>query len=207
MTSWELPSVAVSAARRKVFAKSKKALKLVTLSGVLLVAVLIAGCAGPSRTGATLDELNSKIGGPATGRARIVVVRGKDITVVDSGWKVYLDGTVMGDLKTGTFVYRDSRAGPHKLLFSRPGDFSRASTRDFVAAPGRTYVFRLELNKKGQMVLQSSVAAGLAGLLISSAISDAADNRGFFDFTLLDGQAAKQALADIHLAQDDAKSR
>jgi hypothetical protein len=44
-------------------------------------------------------------------------------------------------------------------------------------------------------------------MLISSAISDAADKRGFFDFTLLEGEAAKRALADIHLAKEDTKLR
>lgn len=165
---------------------------------VLCSALVVAGC-GPERTGATLGDLNKKIGGPGS-RSRVVVIRDKDLTIIDTGWKVYLDGAVMGDLKTGTFVYRDTRPGPHKLMFSRPGDFSRASVQDFVAASGRTYVYRLHMNKKGQLVLQSGAAAGLAGLLISSAIADAADKRGFFDFTLLEGDEATKALEDIHLS-------
>jgi hypothetical protein len=129
MKSGKLGRAAILTASRKAFDGSGKTLKAVALLGVLLAATLIAGCAGPTRTGATLNQLSKRIGGPAGGRTRIVVIRSKDLTVIDTGWKVYLDGTVMGDLKTGTFIYRDSRAGPHKLLFSRPGDLSRASTR------------------------------------------------------------------------------
>jgi hypothetical protein len=201
----ELGRAAISVADRKTLVGAAKAFKFITLSSILLAAILVAGCA--TRTGATLEQLNKKIGGPGPTRARIVVIRPNDITVIDAGWKVYLDGAVMGDLKTGTFVYRDRRAGQHKLVFSRPGDFSRASTREFIAAPGRIYIFRLELNEKGQMVTQSAVAAGLAGMLISSAISDAADKRGFFDFKLLEGAEAQQALADIHLAPEEEKPR
>lgn len=168
---------------------------------VLLLAVgLSAGCA-PTRTGATLDDLNKKVGGPAGGQARIVVIRPKEMTLIDGGWQVYLDGAVMGDLKTGTFVYRDRPAGSRKLMFARPGEFARASSRDVVAASGRTYVFRLELNGKGHLVNSSGATAGLAGLLIASAITHAADERGLYDFTLLEGEFAKQALADIHMAE------
>ncbi|HVZ54186.1 MAG TPA: hypothetical protein VG986_19630 [Pseudolabrys sp.] len=197
----DLGHVTVSVTRRPVVAGAVKAIKLIALPIVLFVVLLSAGCA-PTRTGATLDDLNRKIGGPAGGQARIVVIRDKGIgTLFDSGWQVYLDGAAMADLKTGTFVYQDRPAGPHKLSFSRVGDFSRASTRDFVAASGRTYVFRLDLNEKGRMVQGSGVVAGLAGMLVTSAISDASDQRGFFDFTLLEGEAARQALADIHAAE------
>jgi hypothetical protein len=192
-----LGRVAVSATRRTAVAGAVTALfKFI----VLFAIVVSAGCA-PARTGATLDDLNKKVGGPRGGQTRIVVIRPKDMTLIDSGWKVYLDDAVMGDLKTGTFLYRDRPAGPHKLMFARPGEFARASTQELSASAGRTYVFRLELNGKGQLVNSSAVSAGLAGLLISSAITHAADERGLYDFTLLEGEAAKQALADIHLAE------
>ncbi len=192
--------VAMSATRRTAFAGAAKSFKLITSLFVISALFLNAGCA-PTRTGATLDDLNKKVGGPGVGQARIVVIRDKDMTLFDSGWQVYLDDAVMGGLKTGTFIYRDRPGGPHKLLFARPGEFARASTRDFVATPGRTYVFRLKLNDKGQLVRSGSVAAGLAGMLVTAAISHAADERGLYDFTLLEGEGARQALADIHLTE------
>jgi hypothetical protein len=107
----------------------------------------------------------------------------------------------MGDLKTGTFVYRDRPAGSHKLTFERPGDLSRESHQEFAAASGRTYFFRLEMNQKGRLVMAASSQAGLAGLFISSAMSAAADERGLFDFTPLEDAAAREALADLRLAE------
>ncbi|MCK9919512.1 DUF2846 domain-containing protein [Microbacteriaceae bacterium K1510] len=194
----EFARIAAALADRISIARETR--RFVALPIVLVTLFLMAGCA-PTRTGATLDELNGKVGGPGGKQARIVVLRAKDVgDLFDSGWQVYLDEVPMGDLKTGTFVYRDRPAGPHKLAFARAGDLSRASTHDFDAASGRTYVFRLEMNDKGRLVEGSAFAAGLAGLLVSSAISDASDKRGFFDFTLLEGEVANQALADIHLA-------
>ncbi|MGA2128853.1 MAG: DUF2846 domain-containing protein, partial [Xanthobacteraceae bacterium] len=159
------------------------------------------GCAGPARTGATLDTLTKDIGAPKAGHARVIVIRDKAFPgIFDSGWEVRLDGAPFGDLKTGTFVYRDGRAGPHQLSFERPGDLSRASRQDFAAAPGRTYFFRLDINEKGRTVSAMSSQAGLVGLFVSSAVSSAVGERGLFDFTPLDEATARQAIAELRLA-------
>lgn len=171
------------------------------LTLVVIVVAFAAGCAGPTRTGASLDTLTKSVGGPKAGQARILVLRPKEFGhLFNVGWKVHLDGAVMGDLKTGTFVYRDRPAGPHQLTFARPGDFSRASHHEFVAAPAHTYFFRLEMNQKGMMVAATSGSAGLAGLFISSAVASAVDDRGFFDFVPLDEAAASTAAAELRLA-------
>ncbi len=170
------------------------------LACVVLTAV--GGCTGPARTGATFNTLTQTIKAPKTGHVRIVVLRDKAFPgIFDTGWQAQLDGAPMGDLKTGTFVYRDLPAGSHKLTFARAGDLSRESHYEFVAVSGRTYFFRLEMNEKGRLVMAASSQAGLAGLFISSAMSAAADERGMFDFTPLDDGPAGEALADLHLAE------
>jgi hypothetical protein len=122
------------------------------------VATAIAGCA-PTRTGATLDA----IAPPKPGVARVFVLRDKSFgNIIDTGFQAYLDEAPMGDLKTGTFVYRDVPAGPHKLFFARPLEMFRGSHQEFSAAPGRSYYFRLELNDKGKWIAASSVVAGMA---------------------------------------------
>ena len=162
---------------------------------------MAAGCAGPARTGATLDTLTKDIGAPKAGHTRVIVIRDKAFPgIFDSGWEVRLDGAPIGDLKTGTFAYRDGRAGSHQLSFERPGDLSRASRQDFAAAPGRTYFFRLDINEKGRTVSAMSSQAGLVGLFVSSAVSSAVDQRGLFDFTPLDEATARQAIAELRLA-------
>lgn len=168
----------------------------------LVAVALVAGCAGPTRTGASFDAVTKTLRAPKAGYARIIVLRDKAFPgLFDTGWMVHLDGAPMGDLKTGTFVYRDRPAGPHQLSFARPGDLSRASHQEFAAAPARTYFFRLELNEKGRLVAAGSQSAGLTGLLISSAISSATDERGLFDFIPLDEVAAREAMADLRLAE------
>ena len=163
----------------------------------LVVATAAAGCA-PTRTGATLDA----IAPPKPGVARVFVLRDKSFgNIIDTGFQAYLDEAPMGDLKTGTFVYRDVPAGPHKLFFARPLEMFRGSHQEFSAAPGRSYYFRLELNDKGKWIAASSVVAGMAGALASSAIGAAADDRGQFDFTPLDETAAQTAMAELRLAQ------
>jgi hypothetical protein len=92
-------------------------------------------------------------------------------------------------------------AGLHKLTFSQGGDLARESSKELVAASGRTYFFRLELNEKGRLVMAANSQAGVLPLLIASAAAHAADERGLFDFTPLEGAAASEAMADLHLAE------
>jgi hypothetical protein len=159
---------------------------------------LAAGCTGPARTGPTIDTIKPL----AAKHARVVVLRDKAYGgLFDVGWHALLDNAPLGDLKTGTFVYRDVTPGAHKLIFARRGDLARESSQEFTAAPGRTYFFRLDLNEKGRLVMAAGSSAGLAGLFVSSAMSHAADERGLFDFTLLDPEAAAAAMADLHLAE------
>jgi hypothetical protein len=168
---------------------------------VLLLAVItVAGCAGPDRTGKTIDAVTRSVGGPKPGNARIVVLRNKEFAgIIDAGWQVKLDGAPMGDLKTGTFVYRDRPAGNRQLTFARPGDLNRGSKHDFVVSAGRIYYFRLELNDKGKLVAAGG-GQGLLPLLVTSAIAEAKDERGLFDFVPLDDATARQALGEIRLA-------
>jgi len=81
------------------------------------------------------------------------------------------------------------------LPVSRP----RASHLEFDAAPGRTYVFRIQPNGKGQTLAATGAAAGVAGLLVAGAISAATDDQGSYDFVPVD--SAGGALADIALAE------
>jgi hypothetical protein len=159
---------------------------------------MAAGCAAPTRTGPTFDTIKA----PSAKQARVVVLRDKAMgDLIDAGWQAQLDGAVLGDLKTGTFVYRTVPPGPHKLTFARGGEMARESTRELVASSGHTYVFRLELNEKGRLVTAAGSQGGVLPLLVASAAAHAADDRGLYDFTLVEGPAASEALADLHLAE------
>src|SRR4051812_43240663 len=97
-----MKGLSAAATRPAGFCRAATAMR----SMLALFAVLIlAGCAGPERTGASLDALNKRVGLPRPGQARVVVLRSKEFHFFDVGWKVFLDQVAMGDLKTGTFVY------------------------------------------------------------------------------------------------------
>jgi hypothetical protein len=100
-----------------------------------------------------------------------------------------------------TFVYVDRPAGPHRLYFAEPGALARASQQEVSLLAGRSYYFRLHLNEKGEYINRTAAAGGLAGGLIASAVSAAADERGLFDFTPLDEGTARIVMADLHQAQ------
>jgi hypothetical protein len=162
----------------------------------LVVATAFASCA-PMRAGATLDAIPPL----KPGLARVFVLRDRAIGgIFDTGWQAYLDEAPMGDLKTGMFVYLDRPPGSHRLYFARPGDLFRASQQEISVLAGRTYYFRLDMNEKGKWISSSGAAAGLTGMLVSSAISAGADERGLFDFTPLDEAAAQAAMHELRLA-------
>ena len=183
------------------FCVRKTAKKMWRGSLVLAAVAVMAGCAGPTRTGATLDAVNKTAGAPKAGHARIVVMRPKAFGgIFDTGWEVRLDDSPMGDLKTGTFVYRDRPAGRHELSFLRPGDLARSSRQEIVAVPGRTQFYRLELNEKGRMIAGAQAAAGLTGWFLASAVSDISDERGLFDFVPVDDPIGREEIAGLRLA-------
>jgi len=160
-----------------------------------LAAAALAGCA-VAREGATLTS----VGPLRPGQARVVVFRPPgNGGLLDVGWAVRLDGAPLGNIKTGTFAYVDRSAGHHQLSFS-DANFPRPSLFDFDAAPGRTYVFRIEMNEKGRMILAGSVSAGLAGLVVTSAIGAASDDRGIYDFIPVDEATGHEILAQLRLA-------
>jgi Protein of unknown function (DUF2846) len=186
-----------SAGAGRFFLVLEAVMKFWRLPVALTVAAAVAGCA-PMRTGATLDAIAPL----KPGLARVFVLRDRAFgDIFDTGWQAYLDETPMGNLKTGMFVYLDRPPGPHRLYFARPGDLFRASQQEISVLPGRTYYFRLDMNEKAKWISSSGAVAGLTGMLVSSAISAAADDRGLFDFTPLDEAAAQTAMAELRLAQ------
>ena len=65
-----------------------------------------------SRDGAQFTSVSQTLGPPKAGQARIVILRDKGFGgLIDYGYAVTLDGRPMGDIKTGTFLSADARAG------------------------------------------------------------------------------------------------
>ena len=190
-----LPSIAARAARAFRAYSPIPAGRAGSLPLCFLAVALIAGCV-TAREGPTLTSIAHL----KAGQARIVVFRPPgNGGLIDPGWAVQLDGAPLGSIKTGTFAYADRPAGHHRLSFIG-SDFPRPSLHDFNAAPGRSYVFRIELNEKGRMILAGSAGAGLAGLVVTAAIGAATDDRGTYDFIPIDEVSGREMLAELRLA-------
>jgi hypothetical protein len=182
-----LPSIAIASMRPKRLMMS------------LLAAAVVSGCA---REGATLASVAQTMGPPKAGQARVVVFRPPGFGgLFDFEWPVWLDDRPLGKIKTGTFAYVDRPGGRHRLSSIAP-NFPVPSRFDFDAVPGRTYVFRIELNDKGRMIAAGS-AAGVAGLLVTAAVGQTSDDRGTYDFVLVDEATASQVLAELRLAAQE----
>jgi hypothetical protein len=164
------------------------------------LSILIFGCA-TTRNGADFTSMSQRIGPPKPGLARVVVFREKAYGgLFDEGWDVKLDGESMGDLKTGTFVYADKSAGRHQLS-SEVALFPGVTRRDFTVAPGRTYFFLAKPSDRAKALHAASAAGGLAGLVVTSAMTSGEANPGPLDLFPLEETAAREAIADLRLAQ------
>jgi len=166
---------------------------------LLMAAALLCGCE-TERNGLDYSAMTQKVGAPAAGRSRIVVLREKGYGgIADSGWDVKLDGGPMADLKTGTYVYLDRPAGQHQLS-ATAAMFPGVSQREFPTQTGRTYFFLARPSERSKVLGGMSAAGGVAGLLVGAALTSNNDNPGPLDFFPLEESAARTTIAELRLA-------
>jgi hypothetical protein len=168
--------------------------------GVVLgvAAILLSGCAGV--TGPDYAGLVQKVGPPRPGQSRIVVLQEKASGLADSPCDVKIDGSPVGMLKLGTYVYVDRPAGHHQLLATQtlfPGD----SKRDIKTESGRTYFFLARTSDRAKAVVGMTFVGGLAGALVASAVTSGNENPGPVDIFPLDEATARTTLAELKLAE------
>jgi Protein of unknown function (DUF2846) len=172
---------------------------------MLVAAASLFGCAD-TREGLDFAAVSQAKGGPSQGQGRIVVLR--EITIVgsaDGGYPVGLDGQPMGDLKTGTFLFRDAPAGHHELSVSK-WDFPGVTKQEINIAPGRTYFYDAKLSERAKAMTAGSFA-GLAGIAVTAVATSGSDNPGPVDFVLLDEAAGRKAISELRLAEGAAENR
>jgi|SRR5579872_1487316 len=166
---------------------------------VLAAALLLLGCE-TERHGLDYSEMMHKIGPPAPGRSRIVVLREKGYAgIADSGWDVRLDGGPMADLKTGTYVYLDRPPGQHQISASA-ALFPGVTQVNVSTQSGRTYFFLARPSERAKVLGGMSAGGGIAGLLVGAALTSNNANPGPLDFFPLDDEAARTTIAELRLA-------
>jgi hypothetical protein len=111
---------------------------------------------------------------------------------------IMLDGALMGELKTGTFLYVDRPIGKHQFSVEVSG-FPGVTQHEFSIASGKTYFFLVRRSERSKALAGGQMAAGLVGYLAVAAATSKSDNLGPVDFISLDEAAARQAIADLRL--------
>jgi hypothetical protein len=168
----------------------------VTLS---VAAILLSACA-TERTGFDYPAMTQKVGPPRAGHSRIVVLQEKTSAFGATVCDVMLNGSAVGRLKIGTYVYADLPAGRHQLLATE-AMFPGESKRDITTESGRTYFFLARTSERHNAVTGMTYAAGLAGMLIASVATSGGDNTGPVDFFPLEESAARVTIAGLQLAE------
>jgi hypothetical protein len=168
---------------------------------VLAGAMLLSGCVSDG-VGTEYATVIQKVGQPRAGLSRIVVFQEKrqGLSMALCACQVALDGSSMGKVAAGTYVYADRPAGRHQFVTTEslfPGE----SKRDFTTVSGRTYYFLVRTSERHDTVTGGAVAFGLAGALVASAATSEKENPGPAELLSLDEVAAKTALAELELAQ------
>jgi hypothetical protein len=163
-----------------------------------VLAALLAGCAS-DKTGTDYLATSQKIGPPRPGQSRIVVMSEKAMGLGAAVCDVAIDGSAVGKVKAGTYVYADRPAGKHQMVATQtlfPGD----TKRDITTESGRTYFFQIKNSERANTVTGFALMGGLAGALVASAATSGKDNPGPVDFIPLDEATAQTTLANLQLA-------
>ena len=167
---------------------------------ISIVAVLLSGCVS-DRAGTDYAAIAQKVGPPKPGQSRIVVLQEKrdGLSMALCACDLKLDGSPIGKVTVGTYVYADRPAGRHQLLASEllfPGD----TKRDIVTESGRTYFFLVRASERHNAVTGVTMIGGLAGAVVASVATSGSDNPGPAVFFPLDEASARTTLAELQLA-------
>lgn len=164
------------------------------------LALLTLGCAY-NRDGADFVSLSHTLGPPKPGYARLVVLREKAYAgLIDQGWAVLLDGEPMGEVKTGTYLYADRRAGQHEFSLKQ-WDFPGETRRSFAASAGRTYFYQIVLSERSKAINAATTFGGLTGFAVASIATSNDKNPGPVDFIPMEDATARQALVELRQAK------
>ena len=166
---------------------------------LVLLAAVLSGCAS-GRTGTDYFAMAQKIGSPKSGQSRIVVLSEKAMGLSAAVCDVAIDGGAVGTLKAGTYVYADRPAGRHELVATQtlfPGDTKQQVSTE----SGRTYFFLVRNSERANAMTGMTLVGGLAGALVTAAVTSGKENPGPVDFISLDETTARTTLAYLQLAE------
>jgi Protein of unknown function (DUF2846) len=185
-----------------MFVRESKFGGAMSRGGVALLAgaVLLSGCVSDG-VGTDYATIAQKVGPPKPGQSRIVVLQEqrKGLSMAFCACELKLDGSPIGKVAAGTYVFVDRPAGRHQFLASEtlfPGD----TKRDFTTEPGRTHFFLVRSSERHDALSGMAMIGGLAGAVVGSVATSGSDNPGPAEIFPLDESAAQTTLAELKLA-------
>jgi hypothetical protein len=168
---------------------------------MLAGAALLSGCVGDG-VGADYAAIAQKVGPPKAGQSRVVVFQEKrqGLSIALCACQIAVDGSPVGKVTAGTYVYADRPVGRHQLVVTEslfPGE----TRREFTTVPGRTYYFLVRTSERHDTMTGGAVVGGLAGMLVTAVATSDKEAQGPAQLIPLDESNAKIALAELELAQ------
>ena len=167
---------------------------------LLSVALLLSSCVSDG-VGTDYAAIAQKVGPPKPGESRIVVLQEqrKGLSMALCACDMKLDGSPIGKVSYGTYVFADRPAGRHQLLADEvlfPGE----TKYDFTTAPGRIYFFLVKSSPRHDALTGMAMVGGLAGIVVGSVATSGSDNTGPAEIFPLDEPTARMTLAELHMA-------
>jgi hypothetical protein len=168
---------------------------------LLGASLLLSGCVTDG-AGTDFGTVSQKLGPPKPGQSRIVVLQEKrnGISLSLCRCDLRLDGSPIGQVTTGTYVYADRPAGRHQLVATELFHMGGETKRDFSTESGRTYFYLIKSSASHDAVTGMAMLGGVAGAVVGSVAAAGSDNPGPADFISLDEQTARTTLAELQLA-------
>jgi hypothetical protein len=170
------------------------------LRGVVLLAIsaiVLSGCVSDG-VGTDFASVAQKIGPPRAGQSRIVVFQAKreGLSMALCGCDVAIDGSPIGRVTVGKYVYTDRPAGRHQLVVTE-SMFPGETKLETATVPGRTYYFLVRTSERHDAVTGGAVVAGLAGMLVTTVVTADKEGQGPAQLIPLDESVARTALVEL----------
>jgi hypothetical protein len=164
------------------------------MAPVVMMAAALAGCLATG--GNNFSAVMQKTGAPAAGLSRVVLYPTRDADATT----FQLDGVLVGQLKPGTFVYRDVPAGAHELVAEPPG-MGTLERYGFSTAAGRTFYLKVDATDFAKWKHKASTSYAVGGAAGPYMIGPppTTEANSFFRFVKVDDATAARELADMIL--------
>jgi len=156
----------------------------------LIGPALVFGCAGASGDSG-FSAVAKKAGTPRPGMSRVVLYPTRDADATT----FQLDGVLLGQLKPGTYVYRDVPVGGHELVAEPPGT-GKLERFAFTTPSGRTVYLKVDATDLAKWTHEAAArtSTGLYG-----GMGPRPEGTARFKFVKVDEATAARELADMIL--------